>query len=60
MNIASFTKDAKTVSIEDKTNKKAQVSQTEVVLLPSSSDNYSTFGVDSLTPSKKTKVSNIK
>ena len=60
MNIASFTKDVKPVLIKDETNKKAKVSQNEVVLLPSSSDDDSTFGVDSLTPSKKTKVSNSK
>ena len=57
MNIASFTKDVKPVLIKDETNKKAKVSQNEVVLLPSSSDDDSTFGVDSLTQSKKTKVS---
>ena len=44
MNTASFTKDLKPVSIEDETNKKAKVSQTEVILLPISSDDDSTFG----------------
>ena len=60
LNIASFTKDVKPVSIEDETNKEDKVSQNDVVILPSSSDDDSLFGLDSLTPKKKMKVSNIK
>jgi len=60
LNIASFTKDVKPVSIEDAINKEAKVSQNDVVILPSSSDDDSLFGLDSLTPTKKKKVSNSK
>lgn len=54
LNIASFTKDVKPVSIEDEMKKEAKVSQNDVVILPSSSDDDILFGLDSLTPKKKT------
>ena len=57
---SKITKNVKPVSIEDETNKEAKVSQSDVVILPSSLDNDSSFGLDSLTPKKKKKVSNSK
>ena len=45
------------MSIEDETNKDTKVLQNDVVVLPSSSDDDSLFGLRSLTPKKKKKES---
>ena len=59
-NIANFTKDVKPVSIGDGTTNNATGPPKEIVTLQSSSDDDSMFGIDSSTPSKKSKVSNSK
>ena len=58
--IASFTNGVKPVSTEAATNNKTKASINGLLHLDSSSDDDSTFVLDSSSPSKKRKVSNKK
>ena len=58
--LANFAKNVKPASIEHETNKKENISQNDVVILPRSSDEDSFFGLRSVASKKNNKSSYIK